>query len=169
MLHDCGKAAYFSHHLLWGIVHYFQGKIMMTGPFVELFMDHGTHLECARSLTEKGFAIICSVGGSYPTRYPGICNAILSSGCAQAPRGLFCCLHKTIFRVPAGGGIPGGPAPGPALSIGLRQKSNRISMVLVSNNLVLPIQWTYQIALCRRPFRKGHISKQGGTIPWKTK
>ena len=43
---------------------------------------HGcAQLECARSLTENDFAIICSVGGSYPTRYPDICNAIISSGC----------------------------------------------------------------------------------------
>ena len=80
-LHDCGKAAYFSHHFLWDIGHYFQSKMMMMGRYVELFMDYATHLECARSLTEKDFAIICSVGGSYLTRYPDICNAILSSGC----------------------------------------------------------------------------------------
>ena len=81
VLHDCGKAAYFSHHFLWDIGHYFQSKMMMMGRYVELFMDYGTQLECARSLTEKDFAIICSVGGSYLTRYPDICNAILSSGC----------------------------------------------------------------------------------------
>ena len=49
---------------------------MMMGRYVELFMDYATQLECARSLTEKDFAIICSVGGSYLTRYPDICNAI---------------------------------------------------------------------------------------------
>lgn len=80
-LHDCGKAAYFSHHFLWDIGHYFQSKMMMMGRYVELFMNYATQLECARSLTEKDFAIICSVGGSYLTRYPDICNAILSSGC----------------------------------------------------------------------------------------
>ena len=81
VLHGCGKAAYFSHHFLWDIGHYFQSKMMMMGRYVELFMDYATQLECARSLTEKDFAIICSVGGSYLTRYPDICNAILSSGC----------------------------------------------------------------------------------------
>lgn len=80
-LHDCGKAAYFSHHFLWDIGHYFQSKMMMMDRYVELFMDYDTQLECARSLTEKDFAIICSVGGSYLTRYAGICQAILSSGC----------------------------------------------------------------------------------------
>lgn len=53
-LHDCGKAAYFSHHFLWDIGHYFQSKMMMMGRYVELFMDYATQLECARSLTEKG-------------------------------------------------------------------------------------------------------------------
>ena len=81
VLHGCGKAAYFSHHFLWDIGHYFQSKMMMMGRYVELFMDYAAQLECARSLTENDFAIICSVGGSYLTRYPDICNAIISSGC----------------------------------------------------------------------------------------
>ena len=81
VLHGCGKAAYFSHHFLWDIGHYFQSKMMIMGRYVELFMDYAAQLECARSLTENDFAIICSVGGSYPTRYPDICNAIISSGC----------------------------------------------------------------------------------------
>lgn len=80
VLHGCGKAAYFSHHFLWDIGHYFQSKMMIMGRYVELFMDYAAQLECARSLTENDFAIICSVGGSYPTRYPDICNAIISSG-----------------------------------------------------------------------------------------
>lgn len=41
-LHDCGKAAYFSHHFLWDIGHYFQSKMMMMGRYVELFMDYAT-------------------------------------------------------------------------------------------------------------------------------
>ena len=60
-LHDCGKAAYFSHHFLWDIGHYFQSKMMMMGRYVELFMDYATQLECARSLTEKDLAIICKM------------------------------------------------------------------------------------------------------------
>ena len=75
------RRAYFSHHFLWDIGHYFQSKMMMMGRYVELFMDYAAQLECARSLTENDFAIICSVGGSYLTRYPDICNAIISSGC----------------------------------------------------------------------------------------
>ena len=75
-LHDCGKAAYFSHHFLWDIGHYFQSKMMMMGRYVELFMDYATQLECARSLTERTLPSSASVGGSYLTRYPDICNAI---------------------------------------------------------------------------------------------
>lgn len=29
VLHGCGKAAYFSHHFLWDIGHYFQSKMMI--------------------------------------------------------------------------------------------------------------------------------------------
>ena len=54
---------------------------MMMGRYVELF--HGLcHPAGMRPQpNRKDFAIICSVGGSYLTRYPDICNAILSSGC----------------------------------------------------------------------------------------
>ena len=40
VLHGCGKAAYFSHHFLWDIGHYFQSKMMIMGRYVELFMDY---------------------------------------------------------------------------------------------------------------------------------
>ncbi len=53
VLHGCGKAAYFSHHFLWDIGHYFQSKMMIMGRYVELFMDYAAQLECARSLTEN--------------------------------------------------------------------------------------------------------------------
>ena len=33
VLHGCGKAAYFSHHFLWDIGHYFQSKMMIMGRY----------------------------------------------------------------------------------------------------------------------------------------
>ena len=80
-LHDSEKIVYFSHHFLWDIGHYFQSKMMMMGRYVEQFLDYGAQLEGARSLTGRDLAIICSVGGSYMTRYSDICSLITFSGC----------------------------------------------------------------------------------------
>ena len=81
VLHDSRNIAYFSHHFLWDIGRYFQSKMMMMGRYVEQYMDYTAQLECARRLTKQDFAIVCTLGGSYLTRYPSICNAISSSGC----------------------------------------------------------------------------------------
>ena len=80
-LHDCNRIAYFSHHFLWDIGHYFQSKMMMMGRYVEQFLDHNGQLTCARSLGKDDLAIVCSVAGSYPSRYPTLWDAIASSGC----------------------------------------------------------------------------------------
>ena len=81
LIHDCNRVAYFSHHFLWDIGRYFEGKMMLMGRYVEQFLDYSTQLECARSLGPNDLAIICSVGGSYPSRYSVIWNAIETSGC----------------------------------------------------------------------------------------
>ena len=51
------------------------------GRYVEQYLDYSNQLECARSLGSEDLAIICSVGGSYPSRYSVIWNAIETSGC----------------------------------------------------------------------------------------
>lgn len=81
LLHDSERVAYFSHHFLWDIGRYFECKMMLMGRYVEQFLDYSAQLECARSLGPNDLAIVCSVGGSYPSRYSVIWNAIETSGC----------------------------------------------------------------------------------------
>lgn len=80
-IHDSKQVACFSHHFLWDICRFFQSKMMVMGKYVEQFLDYNAQLECARSLTPDSLAIICSVGGSYITRYTDIWDAIEASGC----------------------------------------------------------------------------------------
>lgn len=80
-IHDCEHVAYFSHHFLWDIGRFFQSKMMMMNKYVELYLSYDAQLECARKLNKDSLAIICSVGGSYITRYHDIWNSILNSGC----------------------------------------------------------------------------------------
>lgn len=80
-MHDAKKVAYFSHHFLWDIGRFFQSKMMMMDKYVEQYLDYDAQLQCANELKQGDFAIICSVGGSYITRYGAIWNAIVSSGC----------------------------------------------------------------------------------------
>ncbi len=78
-LHECSHAAYFSHHFLWDIGRFLQSKMMMMGKYVEQFLAYEAQLECASSLDENSFAIICTIGGSYMTRYADIWNKIKAS------------------------------------------------------------------------------------------
>lgn len=80
-LHECTHIAYFSHHFLWDIGRHFQSKMMMMGRYVEQFLDYTSQLECARALDKDSLAIVCSIGGSYPSRYPMLWNAVTASGC----------------------------------------------------------------------------------------
>lgn len=80
-MHECDHIAYFSHHFLWDIGRHFQSKMMMMGRYVEQFLDYMSQLECTRTLNKNSFAIVCSIGGSYPSRYPTLWNAITASGC----------------------------------------------------------------------------------------
>jgi DNA-binding MurR/RpiR family transcriptional regulator len=73
--------AYFSHHFLWDIGRFFQSKMIMMGKFVELYMNFDAQLVSAQELTKDSLAIICTVGGSYITRYHMIWDAIVASGC----------------------------------------------------------------------------------------
>lgn len=80
-LHQAKKVAYFSHHFLWDIGRFFQGKMMLMDRFVEQYLDYEAQLGCAVSLDKDCLAIICTVGGSYITRYEKIWGAIAASGC----------------------------------------------------------------------------------------
>ena len=79
LLHESERIAFFSHHFLWDIGRHIQSHMMIMGRHVELYYNHEMQLECARSLGTKDTAIVCTVGGSYPYRYPTIWNAVESS------------------------------------------------------------------------------------------
>ncbi len=80
-LHDSGHVAFFSHHFLWDVGRYFQSRLTIMNRPIELYLDYSSQLACAQSLTKSSLAIICSIGGTYPIRYPEIVNALAASGC----------------------------------------------------------------------------------------
>lgn len=80
-IHQCGTVAYFSHHFLGDIGRYLQSKMMMMGKYIRAYAEHNHQLECAGQLGRDSLAIVCSIGGSYMTRYPEISDAIERSGC----------------------------------------------------------------------------------------
>lgn len=82
-LHECRRIVFLSHHFLWDVGHYFQSKMMMMGRYVEQFIDYDTQLESIATLKEQDVVIICSVGGSYPSRYVNIWDSVVASGCKQ--------------------------------------------------------------------------------------
>lgn len=80
-LHRSTHLAYFSHHFLWDVGRQFQSKMMRMGRYVERYLDYGPQLECARSLSSDDMAIVCTIGGSYPTRHANIWQALTASRC----------------------------------------------------------------------------------------
>lgn len=81
MLRDSDRVAFFSQHFLWDVGRYFQSRLAIMDRLIELHLDYAPQLACAQSLTENDLAIVCSIGGTYPIRYPAIANAISESGC----------------------------------------------------------------------------------------
>lgn len=80
-IRDSTRVSYFSHHFLWDIGRFFQSKMILMGKYVEQFLSYDAQLESAKSLDENSLAIICTIGGSYITRYSEIWSIIVSSGC----------------------------------------------------------------------------------------
>lgn len=80
-IHDSDHVAYFAHHFLWDIGRFFQSKMMVMGKYVEQFMAYDAQLECAQHLGPNSLAIICTVGGTYMSRYAKIWTTIQNSGC----------------------------------------------------------------------------------------
>lgn len=80
-IHNSAHVAYFSHHFLWDIGRFFQNKMILMGKYVEQYLSYDAQLESAQSLTEDSLAIVCTIGGSYITRYSKIWNTIVASGC----------------------------------------------------------------------------------------
>ena len=75
-----GTAVFFSHHFLWSIGRYFQGKMLMLNKYVELPQSYEHQLEAARALGPGDLAIVCSINGSYFSHYPEIARAVFDSG-----------------------------------------------------------------------------------------
>ena len=80
-LANSGRVAFFSHHFLWDIGRHLQSKMIRMDRYVELYLDYARQLACARSLQKNDLAIVCTVGGSYPMRYPTIWNGLIAAGC----------------------------------------------------------------------------------------
>ena len=80
-LANSGRIAFFSHHFLWDIGRHLQSKMIRMDRYVELYLDYTQQLACARSLQKNDLAIVCTVGGSYPMRYPTIWNGLIAAGC----------------------------------------------------------------------------------------
>jgi DNA-binding MurR/RpiR family transcriptional regulator len=79
------RIAFFSHHFLWDIGRHLQSKMIRMDRYVELYMDYAQQLACARSLHKNDLAIVCTVGGSYPLRYPTIWNGLVAAECPICP------------------------------------------------------------------------------------
>lgn len=80
-LHDCRHAVFFAHHFLWDVGRHLQGKLMSLGRYMEVPLDYSAQLARAERLQQNDLAVICSIGGSYPFRYPSIANAIAACRC----------------------------------------------------------------------------------------
>lgn len=80
IMHASRRVAFFSHHFLWDVGRHMQNKFLVMGLYMEQYFDYTSQLECARSLGPQDAALICTVGGSYPTRYSNIWNALETSG-----------------------------------------------------------------------------------------
>lgn len=74
-----GRTAFFSHHFLWDVGHYFQSKMILMDKYVELYQSYDNQLKCAQSLDGNCTAIICSVTGTYFSYYRNLTNTILNS------------------------------------------------------------------------------------------
>ena len=81
-LHGCERIAFFSYHFLWDVGRYFQSRLALMDRLVELHLDYTSQLSCAQALSEHDLAIVCSIGGTYPIRYPMIAQALSEAGCS---------------------------------------------------------------------------------------
>ncbi len=74
------RVVFFSHHFLWHIGRYLQGKMLLMDKYVELYQSYEHQLAAAGELGEGDLAIICSMNGSYMSHYREIARSIFASG-----------------------------------------------------------------------------------------
>ena len=74
------RIVFFSHHFLWHIGRYLQGKMLLMDKYVELYQSYDHQLAAAGELGDGDLAIICSMNGSYMSHYREIVRSIFASG-----------------------------------------------------------------------------------------
>lgn len=79
LINSSKRIAFFSHHFLWDIGHYFQSKMVLMDRYTELYQSYENQMKCAQSLDEDCTAIICSVTGTYFSYYRDLTNTILNA------------------------------------------------------------------------------------------
>lgn len=74
------RIGFFSHHFLWHIGRYFQGKMLPLGRYVELCQSYAHQEELATHLGKGDLAFICSLNGSFFSNYSDLVGTIFQSG-----------------------------------------------------------------------------------------
>lgn len=80
LLAESERIAFFSHHFLWDLGHYFQSKMIILGKYTELYLSYENQMECAKTLDENCTAVICTLAGSYFIYYSDLVKTIMNSG-----------------------------------------------------------------------------------------
>lgn len=79
-LDGSNRIAYFSHHFLWHIGRYLQGRLLPLGRYVELYQSYAHQEEMASTLGKGDLAFICSLNGSYFSNYSELAGKVFQSG-----------------------------------------------------------------------------------------
>lgn len=79
-LDGANRIAYFSHHFLWHIGRYLQGRLLPMGRYLELYQSYAHQEEMASSLGKGDLAFICSLNGSYFSNYSELAGKVFQSG-----------------------------------------------------------------------------------------
>lgn len=79
-LESANRIAFFSHHFLWYIGRYFQGKMLPLGRYVEMHYSYEHQEEMASVLGAGDLAIICSMNGSFFSHYRELVGKVIASG-----------------------------------------------------------------------------------------
>lgn len=74
------RIGFFSHHFLWHIGRYFQGKMLLLGRYVELCQSYAHQEELATHLGKGDLAFVCSLNGSFFSNYSDLAGKIYQSG-----------------------------------------------------------------------------------------
>lgn len=74
------RVVFFSHHFLWHVGRYFQGRMLTLGRYVELYQSYAHQEEAAMTLGKGDVAFICSLNGSFFFNYTELSSRILQSG-----------------------------------------------------------------------------------------